>query len=134
MPAMPPPIEFDLADAVDIYLDRCEAEGFAATTLALYRIILRQFVAFAERQGHTCTTELTLDLALAWQRYLRTEQVNDRGRRRGSHARAAWRRTRSIATAARSVRSPAGSPTTRTCRPTRSPSCVRGACPRRTCI
>ena len=87
MPAMPPPMELDLGDAVAIYLDHCEAEGFAATTLALYRIVLRQFVAFAEREGRTRTSELSLDLALAWQRYLRTEQVNDRGRRRGSRSR-----------------------------------------------
>ena len=86
MPAMPPPMELDLGDAVDISLDHCEAEGFAATTLALYRIVLRQFVAFAEREGRTRTSELTMDLALAWQRYLRTEQVNDRGRRRGSRS------------------------------------------------
>ena len=87
MPGMPPPLEFDLDDAVALYLDHCEAEGFAASTLALYRIVLRQFVAFAERQGHTRTTDLTLELALAWQRYLRTEQVNDRGRRRGTRTR-----------------------------------------------
>ena len=59
MPAMPPPMELDLGDAVDIYLDHCEAEGFAATTLALYRIVLRQFVAFAEREGRTRTSELS---------------------------------------------------------------------------
>ena len=84
MPAMPPPIDLDLTDAVAVYLDRCEAEGFATSTLALYRIILEQFVAYASRQGHTRTTELTMDLALAWQRYLRTEHVKDRGSRRGS--------------------------------------------------
>ena len=84
MPAMPPPIDLDLTDAVAVYLDRCEAEGFATSTLALYRIILAQFVAYASRQGHTRTTELTMDLALAWQRYLRTEHVKDRGSRRGS--------------------------------------------------
>ena len=84
MPAMPPPIDLDLTDAVAVYLDRCEAEGFATSTLALYRIILEQFVAYANRQGHTRTTELTMDLALAWQRYLRTEHVKDRGGRRGS--------------------------------------------------
>ncbi len=87
MPGVPPPIDLDLADAVDIYLDRCEAEGFAVSTLATYRIVLRQFVAFAECQGHTRTNELTLQLALAWQRHLRTEQVNGRGRRRGTRSR-----------------------------------------------
>ena len=87
MPTMPPPIELDLTDAVAVYLDRCEAEGFASSTVALYRIVLEQFVAFAGRQDCTRSSELTLELALAWQRYLRTEQVNDRGRRRGAHSR-----------------------------------------------
>lgn len=87
MPTMPPPIELDLTDAVALYLDRCEAEGFAASTVALYRIVLEQFVSFAGRQDCTRSSELTLELALAWQRYLRTEQVNDRGRRRGAHSR-----------------------------------------------
>ncbi len=84
MPTMPPPIELDLTDAVAVYLDRCEAEGFATSTVALYRIVLDQFVAFAGGQDCTRTSELTLELALAWQRYLRTEHVKDRGSRRGS--------------------------------------------------
>lgn len=84
MPGMSPPIEFDLGDAVALYLDHSEAEGFAASTLALYRIVLGKFVAFAAHRGHTRTSDLTLDLALAWQRYLRTEHVKARGSRRGS--------------------------------------------------
>ncbi len=87
MPGMPPPIDLDLADAVDIYLDRCEAEGFVISTLATYLIALRQFVAFAERQGHTSTSDLNLQLALAWQRHLRTKKVSGRGRRRGARSR-----------------------------------------------
>ena len=81
---MPPPIELDLADAVAVYLDRCESERLAVATFALYRIVLKQFVTFAGRQNYTRIDELTLELELAWQRYMRTEQVNDLGRRCGA--------------------------------------------------